>query len=187
MPNKPSNSPLGAFLAALREEKIPCILMGAMAAIEQGAPLTTIDYDFWVHLRERQYIRILKIVHRLHGTIRARAFYELTDGTQVNVTFKPDGLRAFAVEHRGSRLSEIDGERVRVLPLRRVIASKVAAGREKDLAVLPILRRTLALAKEVTSVERKRSSTQRKRSIAASKGARPPATQSKSRAKRNKR
>jgi hypothetical protein len=39
MPNKPSVSPLGAFLAALREEKIPCILIGSMAAIEQGAPL----------------------------------------------------------------------------------------------------------------------------------------------------
>src|SRR5258707_11210118 len=60
MPHKPPDSPLGAFLAALREEKIPCILIGAMAAIEQGAPLTTIDYDFWVRLRERQYIRILE-------------------------------------------------------------------------------------------------------------------------------
>jgi len=89
MPHKHPDSPLGAFLAALREEKIPCILIGAMAAIEQGAPLTTIDYDFWVRLRERQYIRIL-----------------------------------------------------------RVIASKEAAGRDKDLAVLPVLRSTLALAGE---------------------------------------
>jgi hypothetical protein len=33
MPHQPANSPLGAFLAALREEKIRCILIGNMAAI----------------------------------------------------------------------------------------------------------------------------------------------------------
>jgi hypothetical protein len=41
MPNQPANSPLGAFLKALREEEIDCILIGSMAAIEQGAPLMT--------------------------------------------------------------------------------------------------------------------------------------------------
>ena len=44
--------------------------------------------------------------------------------------------------------NELDGQPVRILPLRRVIASKEAAGRDKDLAVLPVLRRTLALARE---------------------------------------
>jgi hypothetical protein len=42
MPLQPQDSPLGAFLKALREEKIDCILIGAMAAIEQGAPLMTV-------------------------------------------------------------------------------------------------------------------------------------------------
>jgi len=45
MPLEPSIRPLGAFLKALRQEKIDCILMGRMAAIEQGAPLMTVDYD----------------------------------------------------------------------------------------------------------------------------------------------
>src|SRR4051794_23896948 len=145
MPNKPPDSPLGAFLAALREQKIRCILIGAMAAIEQGAPLSTIDYDFWVHLGERQYVKILNVIQRLGGTIRARTVYELSDGTQVNVIFKPDGLRNFTTEYRNSRRRELDGQPVRILPLRQVIASKAAAGREKDLAVIPVLRRTLAL------------------------------------------
>src|SRR6266576_898199 len=107
MPPKPPDSPLGAFLAALREEKIPCILIGAMAAIQQGAPLSTLDFDFWVRLRERQYVRILKIVQRLHGTIRAQTFYELSDGTQVNVIFNPTGLRSFAREFKASRVSDL--------------------------------------------------------------------------------
>src|SRR5205823_7279396 len=82
MPIQSQDSPLGAFLKALREEKIDCILIGAMAAIEQGAPLMTVDYDFWVRLPERQYVRLLTIVHRQAGTIRARTVYELSDGTQ---------------------------------------------------------------------------------------------------------
>src|SRR5947208_12431147 len=39
MPLQSPDSPLGAFLKALGAEKIDCILIGAMAAIEQGAPL----------------------------------------------------------------------------------------------------------------------------------------------------
>ena len=57
MPLQSQDSPLGAFLKAFGEEKIECILIGAMAAIEQGAPLMTVHYDFWVRLPERQYVR----------------------------------------------------------------------------------------------------------------------------------
>jgi hypothetical protein len=39
---------------------------------------------------------------------------------------------------------EVDGRRVRVLPLDRLIATKRAAGRAKDLALLPLLEATLA-------------------------------------------
>lgn len=41
MPIQPKDSPLGAFLKALREEGIDCILIGAMAAIRQDYPLMT--------------------------------------------------------------------------------------------------------------------------------------------------
>ena len=62
MPFQPQDSPLGAFLKALREEKINCLLIGAMAAIQQGAPLMTVDFDFWVNLPERHDVRLLTIV-----------------------------------------------------------------------------------------------------------------------------
>jgi hypothetical protein len=62
MPSEPPNRPLGAFLAALRDAQIGCILIGNMAAIRQGAPLMTIDYDFWVRLPERQYFKLPAIV-----------------------------------------------------------------------------------------------------------------------------
>jgi len=149
MPLQSQDSPLGAFLKALGEENIDCILIGAMAAIEQGAPLMTVDYDFWVRLPERQYVRLLTIVQRQGGDIRARTVYELSDGTQVNAVFQPDGLRSFEAEWKISRWSKLENVPVKVLPLQRVIASKRAANREKDMAVLPILRRTLRLIKRL--------------------------------------
>jgi hypothetical protein len=120
-----------------------------MAAIRQGAPLMTIDYDFWVRLPERQYVRLLSIVQRQGGTILARTLYELSDGTQVNAIFQPDGLGSFDVEFKRSPQVELAGQPLRVLPLRRVIASKRAAGRAKDLAALPVLERTLRLEKRL--------------------------------------
>ena len=149
MPHQSRDSTVGAFLKALREEEIDCILIGAMAAIRQGAPLATIDYDFWVRLPVRQYVRLLTIVQRLGGTILARTLYELSDGKQVNAIFEPDGLRQFGVEFKKCRIGYVGGQPVRILPLDRVIASKRAASREKDLAVLPILERTLRLSKRL--------------------------------------
>src|SRR5437763_3703354 len=149
MPLTSQDIPLGAFLKALREEKIDCMLIGAMAAIEQGAPLMTVDYDFWVRLPERQYVRLLTVVQRQGGTVRARTLYELRDGTQVNAIFQPDGLRSFDAEWKISRWGELENIPVKILPLRRVIASKRTANREKDIAVLPILLRTLRLTKRL--------------------------------------
>ena len=117
-----------------------------MAAIRQGAPLMTVDYDLWVRLPERRYVRLLTIIQRQGGTIRAQTLYELSDGTQVNAIFRPDGLRPFQAEWKHCAIGRLDGVPVRILPLPRVIASKRAAGRDKDVAVLPVLERTLRLA-----------------------------------------
>ena len=149
MSPQPPDRPLGAFLAALRQAEIDCILIGSMAAIRQGAPLMTLDYDFWVRLPERQYIKLFAIVRRQGGAVLARTLYELSDGTQVNAIFQPDGLRPFNVEFRRSPRVELEGQPIRVLPLARVIASKRAAGRDKDLAALPVLERTLRLARRL--------------------------------------
>jgi hypothetical protein len=149
MPHQSQVGSLGAFLKALRAEQIDCILIGMMAAVEQGAPLTTLDYDLWVNLPERQYVRLLGLVQRLGGLVLARTVYELADGVQINAIFHADGLQSFAAEARRCRNSQLDGQPIKVLPLARVIASKRAANREKDVAVLPVLERTLRLARRL--------------------------------------
>lgn len=52
------------------------------------------------------------------------------------------GLRPFDIEYRDALEHSIDGIPVHVLPLERVIASKRATGRPKDLAALPALEAT---------------------------------------------
>jgi hypothetical protein len=163
MPPQPPSSPLGAFLAALREAQIDCILIGNMAAIRQGAPLMTVDYDFWVRLPERQYVRLLSVVKKLGGTILARTFYELSDGTQVNAIFRPDGLRSFDAEFKRCPIARLEGQPLRVLPLPRVIVSKRAAGRDKDLAALPVLERTMRLARRLKPAPKRTTTTRRHR------------------------
>src|SRR5262245_15495505 len=114
MPVKSQDSPLGAFLKALAEEKIDFILIGAMAAIAQGAPLMTIDYDLWVRLPERRYVRLLSVVQRLGGGIRAQTVYALSDGTLVNAVFRPSGLRSFRTEWKECLIATVANVPVRV-------------------------------------------------------------------------
>jgi hypothetical protein len=156
MPTRPPDRPLGAFLKELDQAGIPCILIGAMAAIIQGAPIMTVDYDFWVLLPTRAYVKILSIIQRLGGSILARTFYELSDGTQVNVIFEPDGLSSFRTEWKRTVPGQLEGFPVRILPLDRIIASKRAAGRDKDLAALPAIEQTLRCLKKIKLNRRKK-------------------------------
>lgn len=78
MPNQPPISPLGAFLKALDEEEIRCILIGMMAAVQQGAPFTTIDYDFGWICRSGSTFGFRQLFADWGGTIMARTFFELS-------------------------------------------------------------------------------------------------------------
>jgi hypothetical protein len=83
----------------------------------------------------------------MKGTVVAPTLFELSDGTQVNVVFRADGLRSFQSELKKCHWSKLAGYRVKVLALQRIIASKRASGRPKDLATLPVLEDTLRLSK----------------------------------------
>jgi hypothetical protein len=54
------------------------------------------------------------------------------------------GLGTFDKEYPGARDAQIDGVNVKVLPLARILASKRAADRPKDRAVIPALEEALA-------------------------------------------
>lgn len=137
-------SPLGALLAAIARAKIRFQVIGMTAAILQGAPGATIDTDLWIDLPERQYMRVINLAHQLGASLLSATVVAMTDGVLVNFCFSIHGVASFETEYRRAKWIAWEGQRVKVLPLARIIRSKEAAGREKDLAVLPLLRSTLA-------------------------------------------
>ena len=70
------------------------------------------------------------------------------DGLQLDFMAKIDGIRSFeSLRGRSSVISFGDHE-LRVASLADIIRSKERAGREQDVAVLPVLRKTLREKKE---------------------------------------
>ncbi len=135
-------SALPRLVQSLGEEGIRFQMVGMSAAIVQGVPATTLDTDFWVDLPERQYTRLLNLVVRQGGTPLARTLYALSDGSLVNFIFSMSGLGTFEKEYRHSKEISWRGLRIRV-PLPRILRSKRASGRDKDIAHLPWIQRTI--------------------------------------------
>ena len=132
-----------------------------MSAVLQGVPVVTQDLDLC-------YRRTPDNVRRLAGALRAfhPKLRGLPDGVPNVVDERTLQMGTnFTLDLEGEDLDllaemsgiggyddvaptvlelEVDGRPIRVLPLERLIATKRAAGRTKDLAVLPLLEATLA-------------------------------------------
>jgi len=136
------------------------IVVGGVAAVLNGAPISTFDLDI-VHERTPENVtRLMVALAALDAryrdpagrVLRPRADAIAGDGHHLLLTNcgpldvlgrigDGEGFEALQVETRLHRLGERD---VPVLNLSGLIRTKKAAGRAKDLAVLPILMRTLA-------------------------------------------
>lgn len=136
-------------LAALRDCGIEAIVIGSVAALLQGAPITTEDMDVLVRdtPRNREKLRDLERrlgrkavqVSPLTATLRIP-----TPRAHLDILFDEIAghLRFESLRSRSTRVRMKNVEAV-VAALEDVIASKEAAGRPKDVAQLPILRDTL--------------------------------------------
>ena len=139
-------SPLAELVHTLNEEGIRFQIAGMSAAVLQGVPATTLDTDIWIDLPEREYVKVLAICRRLGGETLARTVVSLRDDTLVNFLYRVDGLGAFKVEAKKAVRLRWFGMKIDVLPLESIIRSKEAVGREKDMAHLPLLRKTVELS-----------------------------------------
>ncbi len=117
------------------------------AAVLHGAPMATVDTDIWVDIPVRQYVRILAIGQRLGAQILSGNVLGLRDDQRVDFIYRIDGLASFNTEWKRAVALNWAGLSVKVLPLERVIRSKEASGRPKDLIALPVLRACLASTK----------------------------------------
>ena len=142
---------LARVVAALAGQKLEAVLIGNAAAAIHGAPVTTLDFDFMFRDTPTN-LRKLKAVAASLDAMILRAFYPVSklyrvvdDASGLQADFMPviHGVRSF--EGLRSRATEFTIGKVtaKVASLSDIIASKKAAGRERDLAVLPVLEKTL--------------------------------------------
>jgi predicted nucleotidyltransferase len=149
-----------ATLRALHDAGVGFILVGGLAAVLNGAPVNTFDVDV-VHSRDAANVaRILPVLEALDAIfrmqperrLRPNASHVASAGHLNLITrYGPldllgtigNNLTYEDLVPRSVELDIAEGLRIRVLDLETLIAIKEQLAGEKDLAVLPTLRRTL--------------------------------------------
>ncbi|MBI3658263.1 MAG: hypothetical protein HY232_17805 [Acidobacteria bacterium] len=149
-----------AILKILVAHNVDFIVVGGVCAVLHGAPISTFDLDV-VHSRAPDNIdRLLAALETLEANYRGpwvpkrkpSPSHLLSPGHQLLMTLAGplDVLGAIGKGYGYDDLLkqtvtlEVDeGLKIRVLNLDTLIKTKEEAGRDKDKAVLPILRRTL--------------------------------------------
>ena len=136
----------------LQEHNLDAVLIGNAAAALQGAPVTTIDFDF-LFRKTPANVRKLKAIARELDAVIMRPYYPASglhrvtrdfDNLQLDFMTTVDGIRSFeGLKSRAARLS-LGETTLMVADLADIIKSKKAARRPQDLAVLPVLEKTLA-------------------------------------------
>ena len=141
---------LAMVLESLAAERLEAVLIGNAAAAIHGAPVTTLDFDFMFR-ETATTLRKLKAVARRLDAVIMRPYYPVSklyrvtnDAAGIQLNFMPviHGVRSF--ESLRSRASEVEvaGRRLLVASLDDILKSKQAAGRDRDLAVLDVLKQT---------------------------------------------
>ena len=140
--------PLLARIARLLEEHgLEAVLIGNAAAALQGAPVTTVDFDFMFR-KTPANLRKLKALAKALDAVILRPYYPASDlyrivrdddGLQIDFMATVHGVRSLASLRSRAKDVEFGPARLLVANLSDIIKSKRAAGRSRDLAVLQIL------------------------------------------------
>jgi hypothetical protein len=129
---------LTTLLARLASSGTDFVLVGALAAVAQGAPLTTFDVDV-VHRRGADNVdRLLGTGHQLLTT----------DLGPLDVLGAIEGGRGYDDLLPESVVVEVEGKRVKVLRLRMLAELKREAKSAKDQLSLAVLEETIRRAAE---------------------------------------
>lgn len=150
------------IVSVLNRHGVRYVVIGAFAAIAQQAPIPpTRDIDLTPDTSAENLTRLSKALKELGARIRTDAVPEGLpfdhDGASLrrgaiwnllcplgefDISFFPSGFdRGYTQLARRAHLVRVAGVEVAVADLADVIRSKEAAGRSKDLRVLPILYR----------------------------------------------
>lgn len=147
------------LLRALVDGDVEFVVVGGVAAVLEGAPISTFDLDIVYSMHEENLTRLAQVLRDLE------AFYVDPTGRTIQPDF--DRLRGGGHHLLRTRFGRLDvlgsvgadqgfedllpesvtrsihGLEVSILRLEALIATKEIAGRAKDRAVLDLLRQTL--------------------------------------------
>ena len=149
-----------AALRALRHEDVEFAVVGGLAAVLNGAPVNTFDLDIVPARGTENVAKLLRVLDSLDAVYRMQPDRRLKPGASHlsspghhNLITNCGPLDVLGTIGRGLGYEDLlphtiemdigEGVRVRVLDLATIVALKEELAGEKDLAVLPILRRTL--------------------------------------------
>jgi hypothetical protein len=148
-----------ALLRSLHGHNVEFVVVGGVAALIEGAPITTLDLDIVYRPSPENISRLARALETLDARYRDPARRRVLPSprtlseNRVNLLETTAGLLDAMQEIGAGWGYEDAAERsvrrslgaleVLVLELPAVIESKVAANREKDRAMLPVLRATL--------------------------------------------
>lgn len=144
---------------ALDGAEVEHVVVGGVAAILEGAPIATLDLDI-VYRPDRDNLhRFVTLLEKLEAHYRDPAGREIQptidrlENNEVNLletNLGPlDAMQRIGANWswddvvERSHVVKVGGLEVRVLDLASIIESKLVADRDKDRAMLPVLRRTL--------------------------------------------
>ncbi len=161
---KPTSASLGEVLEGLLEARVDFILVGGLAAVIQGAPVTTMDVDI-VHSQSQDNIArllsFLKSVDAIHRRLDDKLIEpkerDLSGKGHVLLTTRIGPLDVLAVIEGGRSYEdlvkhtvEIDfrGHTLRVLDLKTLIELRKTSTDPRDKQRIPVLKETLRQLKE---------------------------------------
>ena len=153
------------ILSVLVRHDVDFVVVGGVAAILEGAPISTFDVDVVYHRTDDNNARLAAALGELNALYKDPAGRRIvpdeaklatihlhllqTDLGPLDVLLRVGDDLTYAQLLRRSIEYEVAGLRLKVLNLETVIESKEFANRDKDRATLPILRRTLELKRSV--------------------------------------
>jgi hypothetical protein len=148
------------ILEVLAAHHVDYVMIGGLAAAVHGSDLVTGDVDITPATGDENLARLSRALDELDARIRtdvesdglsfahdARSLARgtvwnlVTNAGDLDLAMMPSGTRGYDDLRRDAIALEILGVPTRVAALADIIRSKEAAGREKDRAALPMLRR----------------------------------------------
>ena len=156
---EPSSIDLGAILEGLIEAGVDFILVGGLAAVVQGAPVTTIDVDI-VHNKSPENTAIILAILKSIGAFHRRPDDKLIEPQEGDIsgmghalfTTRLGPIDVLAAIEEGRAYGDLlehtvaigfRNRTIRVLDLKMLIQLKRASTNLKDKQRLPVLEETL--------------------------------------------